>query len=81
MTGGQRPERPPVIRCQDGPRTVEILVDRIMGLEHCSDGDVRPWPSLLGRQALFTGTALIGGKLYQLLDVAALTRRGKGRRR
>ncbi|MCU0606536.1 MAG: chemotaxis protein CheW [Candidatus Edwardsbacteria bacterium] len=79
--GGQRPDRPPVIRCQDGTRTVEMLVDRILGLEHCADGDIRPWPGLLGHLALFGGTALIGGRVFQLLDVPALMKRGKGRRR
>lgn len=79
--GGRRSDRRPVIRCQDGQRTVEMLVDQILGLEHCADGDVRPWPRLLASLPLFNGAALIGGRVFQLLDVAALTKRAKGRRR
>jgi len=78
---GRREGPRPVIRYRDGARTVELLVDRILALEHCAAGTVRPWPGLLRRLALFTGVALIGGRLFHLLDTAALKPRGKGRRR
>ena len=74
---GQRP----VIRYRDGTRTVELKVDRILALEHCADGAVKPWPGLLRSLPLYSGAAIIAGRIVQVIDLGALTARRKGHRR
>jgi hypothetical protein len=71
----------PVIRYRDGSRTVELKVDRILALEHCADGAVKPWPGLLRPLSFFTGAAVIAGRIVQVIDLGALTARRKGPRR
>ena len=70
-----------MIRYRDGTRTVELLVDRILALEHCADSAIQPWPGLLKSLPLFTGAAVIGDRLFQVIDFGALKPRAKGRRR
>jgi hypothetical protein len=74
---GQRP----VIRYRDGTRTVELKVDRILALEHCADGAVKPWPGMLRGLPLYTGAAVIAGRIVQVIDLSTLTARRKGPRR
>ena len=78
---GERAEQRPVIRYHDSDRTVELKVDRILALENCADGAIQPWPGLLKSLPLFTAVAVIGDRAYQIIDIAVLTKRGKGRRR
>lgn len=79
--GGVRAGQRPVIRYRDGARTVELLVDRILALEHCADSAIQPWPGLLRSLSMFTGAAVIGDRLFQVIDFGAIKARTKGRRR
>jgi len=74
---GQRP----VIRSNQGGRIIELQVDRILALENCDDGAVRPWPALLRTLAIYSGVSVIDGRLFPILDIGRFKDWRKGRRR
>ena len=80
LTAERRPGRP-MIRFSHSGRTIDLQVDRILALENCEDRAVQPWPRLLKPLAYYSGVAVIGGKLFPIIDVGKVKDWRRGRRR
>jgi chemotaxis signal transduction protein len=74
-------EQRPVIRSNQSGRIVELKVDRILALESCEGEAVRGWPGLLRPVNIYTGVALISGRLFPVIDISRIKDWRKGRRR
>lgn len=61
-----------LIKCNVNGKSMELLVEKILGLIESSDAELMAWPSLIKKITVFSGILMVNSDMYLLLDITKI---------